>query len=102
MTEVAARYESSTSFDLPMFLETGLYFVTFFPNRFKENITNRKDLLAYLVISSGNCLLVTSALEMILTFFWTTESSSSLSDSQEELHDWHGEEDTFLLFPLLL
>ena len=40
LTEVAVRYESSTSFDLPMFLETGLYFVTFFPNRFKENITN--------------------------------------------------------------
>ena len=68
MTEVAARYESSTSFDLSIFVAAGLYFLTFFPNRFQEYIANWKNLLAYLVISSGNSHLLSSALEMILTF----------------------------------
>ena len=56
--------------------------------------------MAYLVISSGNSNLLSSALEMILTFLWTTESSSSLSYSEEELDDWHEEEEFFWFFSL--
>ena len=52
-----------------------------------------------IVISSGNSHLLTLALERILTFFWATESSSLLSDSEEELDDWHGEGDIFLFPP---
>ena len=58
-----------------------------------------KNLLACLVISSGNFHLLSSALEMILTFLWITESSSLLSNSEEDLDDWHGEGDFFVFFP---
>ena len=99
MTEVATRYESSTSFDLLMFVGAGLLFVTFFSKSFL-GIYFWKKFLAYLVISSGNSNLLSSALEMILTFLWTTESSSSLSYSEEELDDWHEEEEFFWFFSL--
>ena len=56
-------------------------------------------MLAYLVISSGNSHLLSSDLETILYFSGITESSSSLSDSEEELDDWHREEDTSWFFP---
>ena len=56
-------------------------------------------MLAYLVISSGNSHLLSSDLETILYFSGITESSSSLSDSEEELDDWHGEEDASWFFP---
>ena len=53
-------------------------------------------MLAYLVISSDNSHLLSSDLETILYFSGTTKSSSSLSDSEEEL--CHGEEDTSWFF----
>ena len=100
MTEVAARYESCTSsFDLPMFVGAGLCFVTFLSKSF-SGIYFWKNLLTYLVIYSGNSHLLSSPLEMILTFLWITESSFTLSNSKEELDDWHGEEDIFWFFPL--
>ena len=99
MTEVAAKYESSTSFDLPTFVGAGLFFMTFFFKLFWE-IYFWKNLLTYLVIPSGNSHLLSSALEMILTFLWMTEFSSSLSDTEEEVDDWQVEEDLFWFFPL--
>ena len=69
----------------------------FFQNHFQVYFW--KKLLAYLVISSGNSHLLSSALEMVLTFLWITESSPMLSDSEEELDDWHGEEAVFCFFP---
>ena len=98
LTEVAGRYELSTSVDRPMFVGAGLCFVTFFP-KLCSGIYNWKNLLTYLVISSGNSHLLSSALETILTLFWTTESSSLLSGSEEELDDRHEVEDTFWFFP---
>ena len=74
--------------------DCGLYFVSFSFKSF-SGIYNRKNLFEYLVISSGNSHLLSLALEMILTFFGTTESSSLLSDSEEELDKWHGEYDFF-------
>ena len=99
MTEVAAKYESSTSFDLPMFVGARLFFMTFFSKLFWE-IYFWKNLLTYLVIPSGNSHLLSSALEMNITFLWMTEFSSSLSDTEEEVDDWQGEEDLFWFFPL--
>ena len=99
MTEVAARYKSCTSFDLPILVGAGLYFVIFFSKSF-SGIYFWKHLLTYLVIYSGNSHLLSLPLEMILTFLWITESSSTLSNSKEELDEWHGEEDIFWFFPL--
>ena len=96
MTEVAAWYESSTSFDLPMFAHgsmvrgSWIVFCDIFSKSF-SGVYDWKTLSAYLVISSGNSHLLSSALEMILTVFGTTESSSLLSDAEEELDDSHGE-----------
>ena len=64
--------------------------MSFFSKLF-SGIYNRKNLSAYSVIFSGNFHLLSLALEMILTFFRTTESSSLLSDSEEELDEWHEE-----------
>ena len=69
------------------------FFQIFFRNTFLKKFAG---------ISSGNSHLLSSALEMILTFLWTTESSSSLSDLEEELDDWHGEDGSFWLSPFLL
>ena len=99
MTEVAARYKSCTSFDLPILVGAGSYFVIFFSKSF-SGIYFWKHLLTYLVIYSGNSHLLSLPLEMILTFLWITESSSTLSNSKEELDEWHGEEDIFWFFPL--
>ena len=84
-SEVVTRYESSTSFDLPMFVGAGL--LRFFPYPFQKYISEKK-LLAHLVISSGNSHLLSSALIMILNFLWTIESSSLLSNWEVELDDW--------------
>ena len=73
-----------------------IVFCEFFFQIFFRNIFLKK----FVGISSGNSHLLSSALEMILTFLWTAESSSSLSDLEEELDDWHGEDASFWLFSL--
>ena len=74
MTDIATRCEWSISFDLPMFVGAGLYFVTFFSKSF-SGIHTWKNLSTYLVISSCNSHLLSSVLEKILSFFWTIIST---------------------------
>ena len=67
-----------------MFVGAGLYFATFFSKLF-SGTNNLK--ICWQVIPSGNSHLHSTVLEMILTFFGTIESSSLLSNSEEELDD---------------